>query len=323
VGFLAFRGDPPPPPISDDIFISGFKTLKYLRVKQAAVTYNEIVAKKPPFGWFGEEEYKWLYTIGRHCPGPLLEQGPFAGLSTTAFTAGVRDADQIDGIKKMFISTDIFPMTPKNDKSEMGYPHYWKYHDGKGGIADLYVDSKYVGSAGEMGPERDKLLEQGLMPSMVGALNKNGLLPWVHVVVGSTYPNLKYGAAFFDTAHGIVEVVDRLPSWVATAEMAGDAPIIMSFHDHAGGPSCRDIIKEVFDIRDAETFDQTWAVEVHGLQPEYKKVLAALPSTADMTKKVYDSGGSLDVQSGEAQRVCNIVSTTMGKNLECAAGFEG
>ncbi len=47
--------------------------------------------------------------IGRYCPGKLLGQGPFVGLSTSAFTAGVRDAKKIDGKEKVFITADIFP----------------------------------------------------------------------------------------------------------------------------------------------------------------------------------------------------------------------
>ena len=81
-------------------------------------------------GWFFEEETRFLYAMGRMCTGPLLEQGPYAGKSTSAWTSGLRDGEEKDGRQRqMFLTTDIFPVHPSvgpGTAGDTGYPYYWK-----------------------------------------------------------------------------------------------------------------------------------------------------------------------------------------------------
>jgi len=240
-----------------------------------------------PWGWFGGEEFKLLYMMGRYCPGPLLEQGPFAGRSTHGFALGLRDyaKDNPGKDKKTFLSTDVFPIHPsKAAANAIGaqYPNYWQPSTVTPGRTDLFVDNVRVGDTPALGPERETLLTVGLHDSMVGHLSKNQLLPYVNVVTGSYYPNLPYHCAFFDTAHQATEIVDRLGDWINTVKLGNGKRQLLAFHDNFGQPGCKGMLANVMVIKEHATFDQTWTIEVAGLQPFYQKTVDLLPSMVEL-----------------------------------------
>ena len=74
---------PLPPAVSLSMLIDKLSSLSETKIK-ALDSFRD---DHP--GWLGPNEQQFLYTMGRWCPGPLLEQGAFAGLSTSALAAGV------------------------------------------------------------------------------------------------------------------------------------------------------------------------------------------------------------------------------------------
>jgi len=219
-------------------------TLEHLK-KFHDTTEGKVPQDELPSGWFSDDEARWLYTMGRACSGPLIEQGPFAGRSTVAFASGIRDAILLDKqAPKVFISQDIFPLGPgfsQNEIASVGYPNYWK-KDGSSRF-ELYVDDEGIGgtSAEEFadpeGSNRGAIFAGpgGLHAAMIGNLHKRNLDKYVSVVTGFSYPQLPYSCGFFDTSHALPEIVGRLPTWIETVQLAGGARQILSFHDFLGG----------------------------------------------------------------------------------------
>lgn len=260
-------------------------------------------------GWFFEEETRFLYAMGRMCTGPLLEQGPYAGKSTSAWTSGLRDGEEKDGRQRqMFLTTDIFPVHPSvgpGTAGDTGYPYYWKR---EGSLVNLYVNAQIVGSTNEWDSGgRDALLKRGLHDTLVGQLARNGLNSYVYVVTSHTYPQLPYRCAFFDTAHQYAEIVDRFPTWIETVKLAGGNRQLLSFHDVFGGfgehGDCKSIADNIFNITSEAQFDSTWAAEVHGLHPNWEETLKVIPSA----KEFYSSPKSREEELEACTTYCRKI----------------
>src|SRR5687767_8828205 len=58
-------------------------------------------------GWLSPRERQVLFALGRWAPGPILEVGPWAGLSTTAIAQGIRQSRE----HKEFVSVELNPTT--------------------------------------------------------------------------------------------------------------------------------------------------------------------------------------------------------------------
>lgn len=257
-----------------------------------------------PPGWFGEEEKKFLYVMGRWCPGPLLEQGPFAGLSTTAYASGVRDSHLLDKKpKKVLLTCDIFPAI-EDDQTHYPYVFRLPSNTSSGGESDatqfhLVLEGSTVDSFVLHNSDWKTFGEVlshpgGAHAYLVTQLSRNHLLDYVSVVTGRTYPNLDYRCAFFDTAHSGLEILHALPAWVQTVKQRGGKQQVLAFHDHFGYVNlklqredgvvkemayigCKGVVTNIWNIVSSTTFGWTWVVHVQDLRPAWQQAVRQLP----------------------------------------------
>jgi len=279
--------------------------------------------------------------MGRWCPGPLLEQGPFAGLSTSALAAGVRDSYLIDKQpKKTFFTVDIFPVHP--DFADSGYPHYWKRKIAGSDImvdgveVELYSNGRHIGQTGgwNSGGRAEVMAFPGggLHNFLVAALHRNKLLEYVHVVTGASYPKLDYTCTFMDTAHTGPEILDRLPDWIETVRQGGNKTQILAFHDEFGFVhndefghfiGCKSLAANVFNILSHGTFDATWVIQIEGFHPNWKQVVQSLPSREQIVELTEGVINPLDWNLCAV--LCRDIATQFGASANtrfpCEPGF--
>ena len=216
----------------------------------------------------GGDFHSLLYALGRYASGPVLEEGSFCGCSTSVLAIGMKDAATAEDREvHPLITSDAFPVSPKNEKSPNQYREVssLKY--------ELYVWEKLVFSAvgntytamkSAMMPviERDG----SILPCLMRTLYKNDLQDFVTVVAGAsnTAPNLNYRVIFTDAAHDMQETKANEPVW--SKHLFNGHPVIIAFHDVAQLPDVKEYIiskyKPTYYVSTAEIF----VMEVDGKQ---------------------------------------------------------
>lgn len=168
-------------------------------------------------GWLTTSEKKALYILGRELDGPILEIGPWVGLSTACLAHGIRDS----GMQKAFITAELNP-TLQDFQQVDGQVVFILPGDEQGrGTTDLETFRKLV----------EPVLSQP--GRAVGQLRRNlenlGISPLVTVVEGdfTCAPNLGYNLVFCDAAHSPYEIEQVLPPLLPF--LAPGA--VLAFHD--------------------------------------------------------------------------------------------
>jgi hypothetical protein len=232
-----------------------------------------------------------------------------AGASTINIAAGMRATELETGLKKMFITSDIFPHVHAGGKLEADmthgkgdgalasyYPHYWKCGAGNtncdpDGAYDLCIDYDCLHSGTNLGEARYHVSTPpgGLHNALIGMLGANKLQKHVFVNTGTAYPTLPYGSGFIDCAHSFKEIVHNMDAWTTMIRLRNGAPAIFQFHDiHQGYTgehleACKRLFHKIFNIKYETNADESWALEIHGLQPDADSVIAGLPALNTIT----------------------------------------
>ena len=154
-------------------------------------------------GWMSPGEGKALYAMGLTCEGPILEIGPWVGLSTAYIAYGIKDS----GVKKEFITIELNPslenFRPVGGEIGCFYPSDEKECSGLFSV-DIYetifkpILSKPDRAVGQL---RENLKRLGLMKS-------------VKIIEGDfkvLTPPKKYKFIFSDAMHTEHEIQKNAP----------------------------------------------------------------------------------------------------------------
>lgn len=153
-------------------------------------------------GWLSQRERRALYALARTLPGPFLEIGPWAGLSTSIIAYGIRDSAK----PKLFITTELDP-----DIS------WWRPHNGKIGFFPPSSPTPSIpcGSSSVKLFERDirPVAEVGIVNTLRANLDRLGLADLVTVLTGdfTVAPRHSYSWVFADTMHDPNEIEINAP----------------------------------------------------------------------------------------------------------------
>ncbi|KAJ3087788.1 hypothetical protein HK102_010286 [Quaeritorhiza haematococci] len=145
-----------------------------------------------PPGWITDRECCLLYHMAKYLD-PIYEQGPFRGRSTSCIAKGIKDS----GLRKTFITVDIFPMGEKQVSLSVNNVHVHSTS------AEQYEASHW--------PIHKQ--PGGLLTELLAGLSRSGALPYVNVVAGTTAPDLEYRFIFTDAAYKVDEIKANLPQW--------------------------------------------------------------------------------------------------------------
>ncbi|KAJ3091842.1 hypothetical protein HK102_013225 [Quaeritorhiza haematococci] len=158
-----------------------------------------------PPGLLTNRECCFLYHMGKHTPGPLYEKGPFRGQSTACIAKGVKDS----GAKKVFVTMDMFPLGAFiiDQWPVSQYPYrYIKYPQ----FISLSVDGIITRtlSVEQYEKELKKLHETpgGMLSQLIAGLVRAQLLPYVHIMTGTTAPDLEYSFVYVEMLEGLADV---------------------------------------------------------------------------------------------------------------------
>lgn len=153
-------------------------------------------------GWLSQRERRALYALARTLPGPFLEIGPWAGLSTSIIAYGIWDS----GKPKQFITTELDP-----DIS------WWRPHNGKVGFFPPSSPTPDVpcGTSSVELFERDirPVAEVGIVNALRANLDRLGLADLVTVLKGdfTVAPHHAYSWVFSDAMHDLNEIEINAP----------------------------------------------------------------------------------------------------------------
>lgn len=187
----------------------------FLNIPQVHFRHNVEGVK----GWLRSNERDALYALARWLPGPILEVGPWVGLSTLIIANGIKDSKK----EKFFVTYEL------NPKME-------NYRPVENGVGFFTLPEATV-PAGVCSWD---LFEKEIMPvvsspgGVLGVLENNlnrfGMADLVQVLEGDfrNAPKLGYKFVFSDTMHD--------PN-----EISVNAPILRSFLSAGSVLACHDI----------------------------------------------------------------------------------
>ena len=154
-------------------------------------------------GWMSPGEGKMLYALGLTCGGPILEIGPWTGLSTAYIAYGIRDSKE----KKEFVTVELNPtfenFRPVGDEIGCFYPSNEKECSGVFSV-DIY-ESIFKPVLSMPGRAVGRLREN---------LKRLGLLESVRIIEGDfnvLAPPKKYKFIFSDAMHTEHEIQKNAP----------------------------------------------------------------------------------------------------------------
>lgn len=200
-------------------------------------------------GWLTTDETKVLYALGRYTPGPILEIGSFAGLSTVCIASGIQHGGQA----KTFISVDMFPE----------HRHFRRLTDGVAWFMRAQ-DTEPFAVISETMFERDfrPALDHtgGILGALRDNLERRGLSHLVKIVQAD-FRDLRqapYRLIFCDALHGPVEI-----GWNAPALRTLSAPgTLLACHDTS--PQNEDVLRNYLPLGRSFTIDRLLVAEVRG-----------------------------------------------------------
>ena len=152
-------------------------------------------------GWLTERERQMLYALALRLPGPILEIGSWAGLSTTAIARGIHDSRTAKRFETIDLNPTVANFRPVDGKMGFYVPGDERPH----GMSPLSGYERWI---------RPVLEAQG---GVVGELRRNlermGFSDLVTVHVGDfrQLPPSQYGLVFCDSLHDEAEIEDNAP----------------------------------------------------------------------------------------------------------------
>jgi predicted O-methyltransferase YrrM len=152
-------------------------------------------------GWLTSKERQTLYSLALWLPGPILEIGPWVGLSTTAIARAIKKSM----VAKSFDTVELNPSLEN-----------FREYEGKIG---LFVpgDDKPHGICSVRDYEATIRPVLGSPGGVVGSLRRNlerlGLSEFVNIHIGDfcQLPSRKYRLIFCDSMHDEAEIANNAP----------------------------------------------------------------------------------------------------------------
>lgn len=154
-------------------------------------------------GWMNPDEQRALYALARFSAGPIMEIGPWLGLSTSCIAQGIRDS----GRSKEFVTCELAP-TLKNfrpiDSEAIGF-FYPEKSDLPMGVCSLELFER------DIKPVLDH--PQGLLGQLKSNLARMDVRELVEVFVGDfrSSPDKIYAFVFTDSMHDENEINRNAP----------------------------------------------------------------------------------------------------------------
>jgi predicted O-methyltransferase YrrM len=213
--------------------VNGFHdaTLREVMPRVARTRFFRPEEQEKIAGWLTPQERHMLFALARWLPGPILEIGPFAGLSTTAIARAVRDS----GTAKLFETVELNPTTANFRPHDDGVGFFVPGDDRPHGVCSVQAYEEKI---------RPVLESPG---GIVGTLRRNlerlGLSGFVTVHVGDfrELPSRPYRFIFCDSLHDEAEISDNAPhlnrflepgSVLACHDVGRRAELIAALRDH-------------------------------------------------------------------------------------------
>lgn len=199
-----------------------------------------------PYGMTTQPELCLLYHLTLATTGSILEQGSFVGLSATAIGLALKDK----GVKRLFISNDLFPASYKDYDAGVypasSSPYFWKTDP-----ADPSLVQEFVRDHFELGISKEQYVQAfsdildtpgGQLHHLYANLHLNNLNKLVSIVAGEALPILDYGFVWSDAAHTSEEIAKNRAGWleIASTHMKGNH-VVWAFHDRERDEHLREI----------------------------------------------------------------------------------
>lgn len=198
-------------------------------------------------GWLTRDERRIIYGLGRFMPGPILEIGSWAGLSTTAIARGIADS----GEHKDFETIDLNPLVadfrpyaegigffPNGTPTPFGVTTFEAFEAMKPVL-------EYPG--GVVGLLRDNLIKTGLSD-----------LVKVHVGDFKKLPPKTYPVVFCDALHDLPEIANNAPGLVGFLDRGS----ILACHDVGKDPELITALDGIVPVRTSAVIDSLYIAEI-------------------------------------------------------------
>ena len=194
------------------------------------------------------DERRALYAIARHCQGPILEVGPWLGLSTICIARGILDS----GVPKRFVTSELAPTLKnfrlaENDLIGFFYPEESKVPMGACSFEVFERDIKPV-------------LEHpdGLLGQLRSNLAKTNVADTVEIFVGDfrALPQTKYQFLFSDSMHDENEISRNAPDLGRFLNRGS----ILACHD--SNPANEKCLRNYFNFSYSFTVDTLFVGEI-------------------------------------------------------------
>mmetsp|Transcript_11245 Transcript_11245/g.47989 ORF Transcript_11245/g.47989 Transcript_11245/m.47989 type:complete len:209 (+) Transcript_11245:1903-2529(+) len=197
---------------------------------------------------------------GCSAPGPIFEQGTFAGKSTVAIATGIKDS----GIEKTFIANDIFPAAARavDSNTSTNVPYYWKTNLQNSSKVDFWIKNRRL--AGKDKAQYEKVYAKfydapgGLLHVLYASLEMHGVTKYVSIVAGETLPPLLYQLFWTDSSHTISEIRANMDVWKHHTRSGQNT--WYAFHDSS--PANRDELTKNFKVVHSIIVDSIFVIEV-------------------------------------------------------------
>jgi hypothetical protein len=199
-------------------------------------------------GWMSLDERRALYAIARYCQGPILEVGPWLGLSTICIARGILDS----GVWKKFVTSELAPKLKnfrlvENDSVGFFYPEDSKVPMGACSLEVFERDIKPI-------------LEHpdGLLGQLRSNLIKTNVADTVEIFVGDfrALPQINYRFLFSDSMHDENEISRNAPD--LRRFLNGGS--ILACHD--SNPANEKCLRNYFDFSYSFTVDTLFVGEI-------------------------------------------------------------
>jgi methyltransferase family protein len=199
-------------------------------------------------GWMSLNEQRALYALARYSQGPMLEIGPWLGLSTICIAKGILDS----GMNKKFVTSELAPTLrnfrpAENDSIGFFYPEHSQLPMGVCSLEIFERDIKPV-------------LEHphGLLGQLRSNLTTKNVSEIVEIFVGDfrDLPESKYRLVFTDSMHDENEINRNGPD---LKRFVG-AHSILACHDST--PTNEKCLRNWFDFSYSFTVDSLFVGEI-------------------------------------------------------------
>jgi hypothetical protein len=199
-------------------------------------------------GWMSLNEQRALYALARYCQGPILEIGPWLGLSTICIARGILDS----GVSKKFVTAELAPTLrnfkpAENNSIGFFYPEDSQLPMGACSLEIFERDIKPV-------------LEhpEGLLGQLRSNLTTKNVADAVEIFVGDfrALPPTKYRFLFTDSMHDENEINRNAPD---LTRFVGPGSILTC---HDSNPANEKCLRRYFEFSYSFNVDSLFVGEI-------------------------------------------------------------